>query len=73
MADPDLQLRGEGRGAFEGLTMNVEFCEDNSTLSARGVFFKSIDNRGFAALKKNPLAPRVRFQQCTEYAPFPKK
>ena len=31
VADPDLQLR---RGpAFKGLTMNVEFCEDNSGTS----------------------------------------
>ena len=34
VADPDLQLTGGGGGgggkAFEGLTMNVEFCEDNS-------------------------------------------
>ena len=28
MADPDLLLREWD--AFEGLTMNVEFCEDNS-------------------------------------------
>ena len=36
MTDGDLHLRGGGGGggggggAFEGLTMNVEFCEDNS-------------------------------------------
>ena len=32
VADPDLQLR---RGpAFKGLTMNVEFCEDNFAICA---------------------------------------
>ena len=32
VADPDLHLPnwGGGGGAFESLTMNVEFCEDNS-------------------------------------------
>ena len=28
--DPDLYLMGEGGGAFEGVTMNVELCDDNA-------------------------------------------
>ena len=45
MADPDLQLRkgggggGGGGGAFEGLTTNVEFCEDNSGISQKNALF----------------------------------
>ena len=31
VAGPDLHpAKGGGGGAFEGLTINVEFCEDNS-------------------------------------------
>ena len=39
MADPDLRQKGEGRGAFEGLTMNVEFCERNSGGSKKMRYF----------------------------------
>ena len=40
MADPDLQLwrEGGGGGTFEGLTMNVEFCEDNSDSGRKCTF-----------------------------------
>ena len=40
VADPDLHQRGEGRGAFEGLTMNVEFCERNSGGSKNMRYFR---------------------------------
>ena len=39
VADPDLQLVGEG---FKGLTMNVEFCEDNSGSSKKMLYFRKI-------------------------------
>ena len=43
VADPDLQLR---RGpAFEGLTMNVEFCEDNFAICAISEIVKAIKDR----------------------------
>ena len=45
MADQDLRLSGwGGRGAFEGLTMNVEFCEDNSSSSKKIRYFRK--NKG---------------------------
>ena len=37
VVDPDLQL---GKGGFEGLTMNVEFCKDNSGSSKKMCYFQ---------------------------------
>ena len=52
MADLDLQLwgggggGGGGGGAFEGLTMNVEFCEDNSGDPKKIRYFRKIAEGG---------------------------
>ena len=43
VADPDLHLR-RGGSTFEGLTMNVEFCEDNSGSSKKMHYFRK--NKG---------------------------
>ena len=40
VADPDLQLRrGPAFHMLKGLTMNVEFCEDNSGTSKKTALF----------------------------------
>ena len=47
MAGPDLHLKGigggggGGGGTFEGLTMNVEFCQDNSADQRNSQFPKT--------------------------------
>ena len=41
--DPDLQLGGQGGGgggAFEDLTLNVEFCKDNSSSLLKMRYFR---------------------------------
>ena len=57
MADPVLQLEG-GRGAFEGLTMNVEFYEDNSGSAQKMRFFRKKKGGGGGAPLDPPLGTR---------------
>ena len=41
---PSAKGGGGGGGAFEGFTMNVEFCEDNSDSALKMHYFRK--NRG---------------------------
>ena len=55
VAYPDLHLTGGGGGgggAFEGLTINIEFCEDNSGRSKKTRYFRKI--RGGGGLPLDP-------------------
>ena len=53
MADPDLHVKwGGGGGAFEGLTVNVEICEDNSGRSKKMRYFRKI--KGGSPLDLDP-------------------
>ena len=52
MADPDLHLSGGG-GVFKGLTINVEFCEDNSGRSKK-MRYISEKNKGGGGGGRSP-------------------
>ena len=59
MADPDLQIGGGGGGGglFEGLTMNVDLCEDNILAVQRKCFiFEKIRGAGSWEPLDLPLA-----------------
>ena len=60
VADPDLQLR---KGpAFKGLTMNLEFCEDNSGTSKKMHNFQENKVGAWAP----PLDPPLLFIKLSE-------
>ena len=44
MSDPDLRLKGGD--AFEGWTMNVEFCKENSGSAQKMRYFRKIKGGG---------------------------
>ena len=58
MADPDLHLSGGG-GVFEGLTINVEFCEDNSGRSKKMRYISEKNNGGGGGGKGGGGGPPV--------------
>ena len=55
---------GGGGGAFEGLTMNVEFCEDNSGRSKKMRYFQK--NKGSGSPPLNRSATELTPVQCNK-------
>ena len=60
VADPDLHLSGEEGGTFESLTMNVEFCQDNSGRSKVMRYFRK---RGGGGAPRAPPLDLPRLQE----------